>query len=307
MVKINFKNSIFVLFISFFVLTAFTIFGFHSKQAKSHIFVNKQMRKTENDIIHLFYFSDNGYAMPTATSIASLLKNSQVDDKIAISIVSFEQEPLSEENKTKIESLKNIKDFNLEFLLFDENKVKNFNSERWGKEVFVKLFATEIFLELDRVLWIDGDTVILGSLKELWNKNLENKYIAALPECRLELANRGIIKMTAGVVLFNLREMRKYDVLKQFLEATGKHMEFCMKECQLMCGPEEHALTALDNSKKLLLETIYNMRYWEFTHDCVILHYLGVFKPWAKDAKDKINSYVLNIWQEYYKMTPFYE
>lgn len=42
------------------------------------------------------------------------------------------------------------------------------------------MFMEEIFPDLDRILWIDGDTIIRRPLHELWQTDLEGKLLGGV-------------------------------------------------------------------------------------------------------------------------------
>ena len=59
--------------------------------------------KPNENNTHIFMCADDGNAMPTCTTIASVLSNSASDEKINVHIVSFDDNHMSEENIKKID------------------------------------------------------------------------------------------------------------------------------------------------------------------------------------------------------------
>ena len=264
-----------------------------------------------DETIHVFYFSDDGYAMPTGVSITSLLSNSG-DDKINVHIVSFEDNKMSDENINKISSLKRIKDFDLDFVYFDKSKLNEFNTEHWSKGIIIKLYAAELFPSLDRVIWLDGDTIILKSLKELYNrKDLENHYLAGVDvhDIYNKYYNRKCnYWITAGIGLYNLKEMRK-DNIQEKLLASARQYSISHDWRKCCGGVEEFALTnGLPKDKVLVLPYEYSvMAYFHQKRmknpinldNCVMLHMTGPEKPWRKKDRKSINKNMLKIWDNY--------
>lgn len=274
--------------------------------------------KRENDI-HFFYCADNGNALQTCVSIASLLENSGKDENINIHIVSFSDNKMSDEHISKISSLsESIKKFKIDFVYFDKSRLNEFNTEHWNKAIMVKLFAPELFPNLNKVIWLDDDTIVLKSLKELYNdKKIDGKYLAGVDvskEYNKNSAGKNCeYWITAGIGLYNLSEMRKNHVQEDLLSSaknyqTGDHLR---PHC---CGgTEEYALThGMPKEKVWQLPYSYSVMASLFDpevyddldlNDCVMLHF-AYRKPW-KSSKD-INKKIYDKWMYYFEKTPYY-
>ena len=270
--------------------------------------------KLKNDT-HVFMFSDNAYAMPTCVAIASILSNSSEDEKINIHIVSFEDDQINQENVKKIEKLKTtIKDFNLDFTFFDKKRINRLKTDHWSKAILVKLFAAELFPKLDKVIWLDGDIIVLKSLNEIYKTSLDGKYLAGVDvsdEYNRHKKNTCPYWITAGFGVYNLKEIRKDNFQKDLLNfakqyPVGGHLrkDFCG-------GAEEYALTQIPKCRVNVLPYNYSVMCSLFgakayenlnLEDCVILHYAGC-KPW-RDA-EHINKRFLDIWKKYFNMTEY--
>ena len=70
---------------------------------------------------NICYSLDSNYAEQLAVSLASILKNADVEDNINIYILDG---GLSEEDKKNIELLKNIKDFSLNYIQVSNDDIK---------------------------------------------------------------------------------------------------------------------------------------------------------------------------------------
>lgn len=82
--------------------------------------------------------------------------------------------------------------------------------------------------ELERVLFIDADTVVTASLDPLWSLSLEGKALAAVPDhwlsCREQNHPVGSY-FNAGVLLIDLKRWRQADVLSQGAAFARAHPE----------------------------------------------------------------------------------
>ncbi|MDR0595433.1 MAG: hypothetical protein LBF94_01920, partial [Puniceicoccales bacterium] len=92
--------------------------------------------------IDVFMAADDGNAMQTCVTIASLLKNTTDDERIHLHIVG---DGMSEENKNRILSLNTtIRNFHMEWRDFHMGRLEQFNTERWHKSIMIKLFVAEL-------------------------------------------------------------------------------------------------------------------------------------------------------------------
>lgn len=294
-----------------FVLTL----GIQKNDTKSSVKGSTTSAKLD-DGTHIFMCADDGNAMPTCVTIASVLKNSLEDEKINIHIVSFEDNHMSDENVKKIESLKaKIKDFNLNFTYLNKNRLNEFNTDHWNKAIMVKLLGAELFPNLDKIIWLDDDVIVLKSLKELYEKNMDGKYLAGVDVS--DEYNRFGNKncpywITAGLGVYNLKEIRKDNFQKNLLEFTKGYPAGAHGKEGYCGGIEEYALTKVPKDKMLVFPYKYSVMCSAFgkesyknlaLDDCVVLHFAGTPKPWRQ--QDHIGKKFADTWNKYYNMTPY--
>ena len=96
--------------------------------------------------------------------------------------------------------------------------LKDFTKELCGfghvsTACFLRLLIPKCFPNLDRTLYVDCDTLCLGSIEELYNSNFENNYLMA---CRgfnysdTQAKELGIpYYINSGMLLFNIPLMNK--------------------------------------------------------------------------------------------------
>ena len=76
--------------------------------------------------------------------------------------------------------------------------------------------------KLNRVIFIDSDTIVTTNLRELWNTPLQGKALAAVPDHWLSCRDHGYVHgeyFNAGIMLIDLVRWRSTDIL-------GKGREF---------------------------------------------------------------------------------
>ena len=79
-----------------------------------------------DETINIALVSDKNYFQPLSVVITSILKNASGSDKLNF-IILCNQVP--DELKNKIKELKTIKDFSINFMDLNSDKVKNFDSD----------------------------------------------------------------------------------------------------------------------------------------------------------------------------------
>ena len=82
--------------------------------------------------------------------------------------------------------------------------------------------------DIDRILWLDPDTVVVDDISDIWHTSLQNKYFAAVPETR---NNDHTLKpyFNAGVMLMNLAYFRSTGMDERIINEINttyyKHLE----------------------------------------------------------------------------------
>lgn len=81
---------------------------------------------------------------------------------------------------------------------------------------------------VERVLWLDPDTIILGDITDIWNYNIDNKYFAAVEEVRNH-NHKQKPYFNAGVMYMNLTLMAETgiaeDIIHEINTTQYEHLE----------------------------------------------------------------------------------
>lgn len=185
---------------------------------------------------------------------------------------------------------------------------------QFPKEMYYRILAAKYLPNtVDRVLYLDPDIIVNGSLRGLYEISLGDNYFAAATHngkimrlingARLGL-KRGDPYINSGVLLMNLKLLRE----EQDLDDVFNYIE---KKRSKLCLPDQDVISGLYGDKIVKLDTyIYNMTdrlyrrdrifgkhrnvEWYGEHS-VIFHYCGKNKPWKEDYS--------GVFGEYYKDT----
>lgn len=180
--------------------------------------------------MNVLYASDNNYAEIMGISILSLFENNQDIAEIRVYIIN---DKISEDNCKKIETIFEM--YHRELPIWKE--VKGINEvlqmevyeDRFSQTQFARLFLEEMINDDDeRVLYLDCDTIVQSSLKELWDMSLGEKIGAVLADAFSSFyrGNIGLEKndlmFNSGVMLIDMGKWRKEHIghqLRAFIRA----------------------------------------------------------------------------------------
>ncbi|WP_405324984.1 glycosyltransferase family 8 protein [Methanobrevibacter sp.] len=271
------------------------------------------MNYKTNDSINVLFASDDNFAPYLGVAIYSFLKNNHQDfRKINIHILA---KRISKENKTILEEI--ASPFGENNLIFIEDEGI---SKILGKKIqanralssFSRLFAASFLDEtIEKVLYLDADSLILGSFKELWETNIENYYVAGVLDVGPDYVktavglSKDVNYINAGVLLINLKKWRNEDVESKFID-------FLEKNNMQVYNNDQGIINATLNDSILIVDPKFNLMspFLEKDYDDVIkwnglknyydketienaiknpvfLHFVHFIngRPWFKDTK----------------------
>lgn len=183
-------------------------------------------------------------------------------------------------------------------------------TSRYPKEIYYRIFAAMYLPDtVDRILYLDPDIIVNGSLEKLYELPMENYYFAAashtgtflrkINELRLDMDEEALY-INSGVMLMNLNLLRKEQNIEEVFDFIDK------RKNQLIL-PDQDIISSLYGTKIYALDTFrYNMTENLFMlHDpfekkldlewvrnnSVIIHYCGRNKPWKENYIGVLNTF----------------
>lgn len=185
-------------------------------------------------------------------------------------------------------------------------------TKRYPVQIYYRLAAPHVLpAELDRVLYLDVDTVVINSLNELYHVNFEGNYFAACSHTKafLEKFNqfrlqieKDVPYVNTGVMMMNLPQLRAHLDL-------GAIRAYALEHQHQLVLPDQDILTALYGDKVKIVDTLrYNLsdRTLSFYNadplkedltvewvreNGVIIHYFGKNKPWKEHYKGVLDVF----------------
>lgn len=265
--------------------------------------------------INIGYAVSNQYTAMLSVSILSLLENSNPDDEFNIYILNSD---ITDENKRKINELKNIKNFNIEYITVEN---KDFEDIATGISIVsnYRVKIASLKPELDKILFLDSDLLIVASLQDLYNTNLKDNYFGAVVDPGIKLQYEYTIRdnekfpdrrFNTGVMLINLDKWRKDNIENKLLEGMKWY------STKYKVWSEQNVLNMVCKNHILELPLQYNVcpilqqqelyqeeGMWEKAcNNPQIIHICGKPKYWEIEGLQWED-----IFWSYARKTPYYE
>lgn len=175
--------------------------------------------------MNILYASNDGFVRHLGTSMYSLFDKNRDIEEIVVYVLSL---GLSEENKEKLREIADRFGRSVEILeLGDIRKRFDFVVDTGGYDISImgRLFMGEMLPEsVERVLYLDCDTVVVRSLKKMWKEDLGDAIIGAVMEPTIYEAVKESIGLAkedgyynSGMLLVNLNRWREEHVQEKLL------------------------------------------------------------------------------------------
>ena len=264
-------------------------------------------------MIDVFMCSDDNYAEFIATTIVSICENTQED--IFVHVLSY---GISGKKKQGIyDSLKRYGDrCKIVFYNDSAEKLSGFVETSYISKAMYGRFFLPDMVETNKAIYTDVDVIFHGDIAELFNQELLEHTIGAVPEtfnegngvnderkCRLGLSDRHRY-FSSGLLLINCSRWRQENILQKLLNA------------------EKLLRNKLDCPDQDIFNYVFNENYKELSSDWAVVnqisrkvknikirHYNGKYKPWNYPQRSVkfIRKFGLGdqFWN-YAKMTAFY-
>lgn len=170
------------------------------------------MDNVKNNVLDVVYATDKNYLSVCSTSIISLLSHNKSFKKINIHILTLD---LGGDEMQKIKELEH-QFLNVVFCFYHLNSIiEKYTIQNQGYSMagYLRIFVKYALPEnLKKILYLDGDTLILGDLSFLWNLGLEGKVCGGVldsvtldAKTRIGL-NQSDKYFNAGVLLIDLEK-----------------------------------------------------------------------------------------------------
>lgn len=245
---------------------------------------------------HVLCCINDAYAQHCAVLLASLFENNKSSD-FHIHIFSFS---LSSEAKEKLNMVVESygQTLSVDVINMPSFELPNLGTHYISAETYIRLFVPQYLDEsIDKILYLDVDMIVVGSIRELLEIDLEDNLIGAIMDSPVEGRNERLNipneygYFNAGLLLINLKKWR-------ILDFTSKCIEYICRNANLIVQHDQDVLNAVAYKQWKRISFKWNMLNTFFLHppkinselleevkackkDVRIAHFTGTIKPWT--------------------------
>lgn len=255
----------------------------------------------EKETINVCIACDDNYSKYAGVVIASILANAANDDKLAVFVLDG---GISDEHKTEISSLKSIRDFKLNFVDIDQSLFTEYANIKTHAYVtiatYYRLKLASLLPNIDKIIYFDCDMVINSSLSELFNADMTGYLVAGVQDINRKMIKKNPTYVNAGMLVFNLKEIRENGIEDEFLSWTKAH------SAEIKTG-DQTIINEVCKGKIKLVNPVWNVQSSNFTNRSSytnspkVIHFVAKNKPW----KENCFSIHKNLYFKYLQLTPW--
>ena len=263
------------------------------------------MKRNEIPIV---FATDKNYLPFLTVALKSIQEHSSLDYLYKIYIF---HETLDIDSMKMVKSMSN-KNYQIKFINVTHyvNKIKSklHTRDYYTNTTYYRFFIPRILKKYDKVLYLDCDILVRSDISELFNNNITDYMLGAVTEDVMTNTDVygtytekvcGIKRdrfFNAGVMLLNLKRLRKENIEKLFIELLSVYT--------FRVTQDEDYLNILCKDNVLYLDEAWN--YCEINKHNIknphIVHFKMSYKPWHYD-----NIKFENEFWEIAKSVPFYQ
>lgn len=187
--------------------------------------------------IPLVYSTNDYYCPITAVSLRSLLENANSVHTYEIYVLATN---LQTNNRRMLEDIvSDYQNVSLNFIPMDKyiekiGKEHFYTSDYFSIEAYYRLFIPDILASHDKVIYLDGDTVVLDDISKLFDLDIGQAWFGATKDlgCQILGAYNSVVQdyfkriklpdinayFQSGVLILNNKELRKNNMIDHFSE-----------------------------------------------------------------------------------------
>ncbi len=243
----------------------------------------------QENTIPIFFAVDNSYMPFLAVALKSIMDNSSNENTYLIKVLYTN---ISEKNMQEIKKMQQP-NFDIEFVnlnyYIDEVKDKLYTRDYYTKTTYFRLFIPNLYPQFDKALYLDADIVVLTDVAELFNQDIEDNLVAAVPDEAVQNTPEfqsyverviGIASyknyFNAGILLMNLDELRKFKFQEKFL--------YLLETVKYTVAQDQDYLNRLCKGRVKILDAVWDKMPLPSENiadgDLKIIHYNLAYKPW---------------------------
>lgn len=275
--------------------------------------------------MNIVYSADDKYVRHIFVSMMSLLESQKMHEHLNLYLVDNE---ISKGNKEILDDLAGRYGRSIHYLPFQEIADALDGVMPWGGSLsaYARLFLAR-YIPADKVLYMDGDSVIQQDLQHLFELDISEYYFAAVqdtagPEYRKQVGIEDDEQyVNSGLTLINLKKWREdslEDKFLAFIRAFDGNVPCCdqgvlngvCKGKILILPPKYNVMTPMLTFKAEEIQKLFEIpQYYSEEELCearerpVFVHFVGGFfsRPWFEGADHPKK----HLYQKYMEQSPW--
>lgn len=278
---------------------------------KKVIGAEENMDITKRTEINICFIADNDYVVPTSAAIASLCYNSDCERIYNVYVVMPENSSY-EARRYLTENAFGYENVSVKVIEADVSDLETLH--RGGNMQYLaattaallKFRLANIFPELDKILYLDGDIIVRNDPAALYEIELGDNFAAAVRDLPQVLYDKqqlgedigGRDYFNSGVMLLNLKKMRSENTENVLIETKKNYPDQSLMDqnifnivfkgsvAQLPFVYNACYINLVESKNRYdigKLNDLYNTNYknvYEILHDIKIMHFSSKLKPW---------------------------
>ena len=175
-------------------------------------------------------------------------------------------------NKIKFKRLENNYRCKIIIIEINDNIFKAIKKNRHPIPTYYRLLLARLLPFLNRIIYLDGDTITLTDLSEMINLNMKNNIMMGFIDDSYDYAKFFGIKtykyINVGVLLINLLAMKNENITYKFFEFMINNRKYLIQEDQTIINivlherlgilPPKYGMWSFSNISDLLKHNNYN-------------------------------------------------
>lgn len=240
---------------------------------------------------------DDNFIIHCVSAISSIVENASCDSFLNIH---FLHKSLSKKNKQAIEKVGNTKNSRIIFRQVEEKDFSDCpipENTHFSIETYFRMKIPSLFPSIDKILYIDCDTITLGDITALWNTDITNYYAAV---CQDIITPSHLIEFTgkhkyfnAGIMLINCKKWREHNIEAKCFEFVKNHGDKIVWVDQDVLNPVlAHNIKYFGMDWNLLYNPGYDLVSNLYKDSEInLIHYISRNKPWNTNIPAKYAKY----------------
>ncbi|WP_241807328.1 glycosyltransferase family 8 protein [Latilactobacillus sakei] len=259
-----------------------------------------QLPADKRDQINIVSAANSNFVEPLAILYASILNNNDDNRHYAFYVLS---DQLTARDQATLRQITARFNAELTFIEVDETPLTTvIQNQQILKTAYYRLLIPNLLPEIERVLYLDCDTLCLANLARLWDIELGNTPLAAVEDAsfqnrlaQMSISYKSIRYFNAGVLLMNLAVWRQQKLTEQILAFIKEHPQKLKFHAQdalnaILHDRWIHLHPKWNVQSNILMDFIIapteriNRQFMSAQKDPGLIHFCGSEKPWDKSS-----------------------